>query len=98
MPCFASATLAAALAIEAARSGGIGACYVVGGLALAPTATLWMASANGVEVATGWPMVRAVMGERWADGWAEAHPAPEPVTLAEAVQGLEPGLLVVAWR
>lgn len=99
MICVASATFAAALAVGQAQATGVGLCVVTDGLSTEPARlTYWMASSNGVEVATALRAGRAILGTRWADLWWESHPAPEPVSLPEAVEALGPGLLVVAWR
>lgn len=98
MPCLATPALAAALAIAQAQAEGVGACFVVGGGQRSASLSLWMASANGIEVDAGGSMTRAYLGARWVDQWAETHPEPAPVSLSVAVESLSPGLLVVAWR
>jgi hypothetical protein len=90
MPCIATAALAASLAMASAVAspGELAACAVIG-------PTRWLASTNGIEVER--LDVLALPSIGWAE-WPRRHPAPAPMSVAEAVSRLEPGLLVVTWR
>jgi hypothetical protein len=95
MPCIATAALAASLTMASAVAspGELAACAVIG--SGAPGVTRWLASANGVEVER--LDVLALPSIGWAE-WPRRHPVPAPMSVAEAVSRLEPGLLVVTWR
>jgi len=70
-------------------------CIATAALAASLTMASAVASSNGINVER--LDVLALPSIGWAE-WPRRHPAPAPMSVAEAISRLGPGLLVATWR
>ena len=70
-------------------------CIATAALAASLTMDSAVASSNGINVER--LDVLALPSIGWAE-WPRRHPAPAPMSVAEAISRLGPGLLVATWR